>query len=121
MDAPPAGSAAPLQVSYRAAASLLRPATGGCLLSLRVVPRAKRTAIDGLARDAQGRTLLQVRLAAPPVDGAANAALIAFLAAALNLRKAAVTIAAGESARIKQVHLAADPEEIMGRLAGLIA
>jgi uncharacterized protein YggU (UPF0235/DUF167 family) len=64
--------------------------------------------------------LLQLRLAAPPVDGAANAVLIAFLAAALNLRKAAVTIAAGEAARIKQIHLAADPEEVVGRLAGLI-
>ncbi len=93
----------------------------GVLLALRLTPKAGRDRIDGLVAHTEGQLRLQIRLAAPPVEGAANRALIAFLANALNLRKADVTIRSGETARRKRVHLAGDAGVIAQRLAGLIA
>jgi uncharacterized protein YggU (UPF0235/DUF167 family) len=59
---------------------------GGVRLAVRVIPRASRTGADGIVQDADGKPLLKLRLKAP-VDGAANTALIAFLAGSLKLRK----------------------------------
>jgi uncharacterized protein (TIGR00251 family) len=74
-----------------------------------------------MVADAEGRALLAVRLNAPPVDGAANKALIAFLAEALGMRKADVTIRSGETSRVKMLHLAGDGSAIAERLRKLIA
>jgi uncharacterized protein (TIGR00251 family) len=67
-------------------------------LLLHVVPRARVTALAGRHGDA-----LKVRLAAPPVDGAANDELIRFLAERLAVPRSAVTIAAGHTSRRKTV------------------
>lgn len=80
--------------------SAITDAPGGCLLAVRVIPRAKRSAFDGLR---EGRWL--VRLAAPPVDGAANEALIALCAAMFALPKRSVQIVSGERGREKRVKL----------------
>jgi uncharacterized protein YggU (UPF0235/DUF167 family) len=48
------------------------------------------------------------RVAAPPVDGAANAALIALVAKAFGVSRGAVTIAGGETARLKRLSIAGD-------------
>jgi uncharacterized protein YggU (UPF0235/DUF167 family) len=61
--------------------------------------------VTGLT-EADGKPALAIRLAAPPVDGAANQALVRFLAGALGLPKSAVRIASGESSRLKTVALA---------------
>ena len=53
-----------------------------------------------------GQPCLKVRVAAPPVEGAANDALIAFLAKALDLPRSAVTLIAGDRARVKRLRLA---------------
>ena len=65
---------------------------------MRVQPRASRTEVAGPYGDA-----LRIRLAAPPVDGAANAALIRFLAERLEVSRSAVRIEAGASGRSKVV------------------
>lgn len=84
-------------------------------LAVRLSPRGGRDAIEGWALDEAGRPFLKVRVAAPPVEGAANAALEALLAKALGLPRSAVAVARGQTARIKQV-------EIAGRtLADLVA
>ena len=70
-------------------------------LQVQVQPRASRTEVAGPHGGA-----LRVRLAAPPVDGAANAELVAFLARRLRVPKAAVTIVRGESGRRKVVEVA---------------
>lgn len=67
-------------------------------LRVRVVPRASRTA---LTRDATGG--LRAHLTAPPVDGAANRALIELLAAKLQFAKRSLAIVRGERARTKVV------------------
>ena len=48
----------------------------GVRLAVRLTPRAARNRLDGVVMMADGRTALQLRIVAPPVDGAANAALM---------------------------------------------
>jgi uncharacterized protein (TIGR00251 family) len=85
---------------------------GEVRLRIRVTPRARQTALTGLT-EADGRPALAVRLAAPPVDGAANKALLRFLAEALDLPRSAIRIVSGETGRVKLVHLAgADPDRV---------
>lgn len=88
----------------------------GVRLALRLAPRASRNGVDGIAADAQGRPVLKLRLVAPPVEGAANNALIAFLAKTLSLRQTDITIRSGETGRIKILHLAGDSAAILKKL-----
>lgn len=94
---------------------------GGVRLAVRLTPRASRDAFAGLAADADGRQVLLIRLSAPPVEGAANRALVAFLADALGLRKADVMIRAGETSRQKLLHVQGDASAILARLSALAA
>ena len=73
----------------------------GCVLRVVVTPNAPRTAADGL-HDGQ----LRVRLHAPPVDGKANEALVAWLAAELGLPRRGVTLLRGDTARRKVLTIA---------------
>ena len=75
-------------------------ADGSVVLSLHIQPGAKQTAVAGLHGDA-----LKIRLAAPPVDGKANAALIAFLAKALGVSKSSVVLVSGDTSRAKRVRV----------------
>jgi uncharacterized protein (TIGR00251 family) len=75
--------------------------SGSADLEIRVVPRAGRSEIAGM-RD--GRLL--IRLAAAPVEGAANAELIDVLARALHVPKRDITIVSGEHSRTKRVRIA---------------
>ena len=68
------------------------------LLIVHVVPRARRSEVAGRHGDA-----LKVRIAAPPVDGAANTELVRFLAERLNVPRGAVTVVSGTSGRRKTV------------------
>ena len=65
-----------------------------------VQPRASRTGISGTHGDA-----IRVRLHAPPVDGAANEALVAFLAESLGVPRSRVRIASGTTSRRKTVEV----------------
>lgn len=71
-----------------------------CTISVRVIPRASKAGIAGMRGDA-----LLVRLNAAPVDGAANAELIAVLANALDVPKRSISIVTGERARQKRVRI----------------
>ena len=73
----------------------------GVLLRLSIVPNARRTEVDGLHDGA-----LRVRLAAPPIDGRANEALVAWLAKSLGVARRDVELLRGESSRRKQVAVA---------------
>lgn len=88
-------------------------------LAVRLTPRGGGDRIDGWGEDASGRPLLKVRVSAPPVEGEANAALEKLLAKALRLPKSAVSVAAGQTARIKQVRIVGlDSDEVRRRLSG---
>ncbi len=77
------------------AVALAKPAA---ILSIRVIPRSPRTRVDGRRGDA-----VLIRLNAPPVEGAANDALIAFLSETLKLPRRNIRIVAGEKSRDKRV------------------
>jgi uncharacterized protein (TIGR00251 family) len=81
--------------------SWVRDDAGGAVLDVLVQPRASRTRVVG---EHDGR--LKVQLAAPPVDGEANAALVGFLADALSVRRADVSIVRGDTGRRKTVRIA---------------
>lgn len=72
----------------------------GCSLKCWIQPRASKTSIIGLHAGA-----LKISLAAPPVDGEANAELCKFLAKKLNIAKSAVSISSGDSSRRKTVQI----------------
>lgn len=78
-------------------------------------PRASRDALVGL-HDGQ----LKVALKAPPVEGEANAALVAFFSKALKLPKKAVTLVQGEASRRKTVLLAGDAAALEEALRALL-
>jgi uncharacterized protein len=73
---------------------------GSVILTLHIQPGAKKTELAGLHGEA-----LKIRLAAPPVDGKANAALLAFLAKQAGIPKAAVELLSGDTSRSKRVRL----------------
>ena len=70
------------------------------LLAVRVIPRSPRTRVDGRRGDA-----ILIRLAAAPVDGAANDALIAFLSDVLDVPRRSIAIVSGEASRDKRVRV----------------
>ena len=72
----------------------------GVTLRLHIQPGAKKTEVVGLHGEA-----LKIRLAAPPVDGKANACLIGFLADRLGVAKSSVRLVSGESSRAKRVRI----------------
>jgi uncharacterized protein len=71
------------------------------VLDVRVIPRAKKNEVAG---ERDGSVL--IRLAAPPVEGAANAALVDFLADLLDLPRRSIRIVGGERSRQKRVAVA---------------
>jgi len=71
-------------------------ADGRITLTLHIQPGAKKTEFAGRHGDA-----LKIRLAAPPVDGKANEALIKFVAETLKLPKSAVNLKSGQTSRRK--------------------
>jgi uncharacterized protein (TIGR00251 family) len=81
-------------------------------LNIRVIPRSPRTKVDGTRGDA-----ILVRLAAAPVDGAANEALIAFLSEALDVPRRDLTLVSGEKSRDKRVRVTGlDESSALARL-----
>jgi len=91
--------------------------TSGVTFVVRVTPRAGRTDITGVHGDA-----LAMRLAAAPVDGAANDALVGFLAETFDLPRRAVTILSGHTSRNKRVALAGISEpEVAARLNDILS
>ena len=85
----------------------LRAAGSGVELLVQAVPNASRTACAGLHDGA-----LRLRLMAPPVDGRANAVLLAWLAEELGLARRAVRLVSGDGQRRKRVHIDAPPAQV---------
>lgn len=92
--------------------------TSSFRLQVRLTPRGGRDAIDGWGTDAEGRPYLRVRVAAPPVDGEANAALERTMTKVLKRLGARVRIVGGDRGRLKQLEIdgttTADLYQILG-------
>jgi uncharacterized protein (TIGR00251 family) len=93
---------------------------GSVSLAVRVTPKSSKTALGEVMVMPDGRSALSVRLAAPPVDGAANAALIALFSKGLGVRKSDVTISSGETSRLKILRISGDGERIVKRIRTMI-
>lgn len=72
----------------------------GCTLSVRIHPGARKNAVTGLHAGA-----VKIALTAPPVDGKANQALIAFLAEALHLPRTRIALVSGLTSRTKTIRI----------------
>ena len=84
---------------------------GPVRFAVRVQPRASRDEIAGAYGDA-----IRIRVTAPPVDGAANDAVIALLATALGVAPRAIRIVSGSTSRTKTVEIDGVSEAAIGRL-----
>ena len=80
-------------------------------LTLHIQPGAKKTEVAGEHGDA-----LKIRLAAPPVDGKANAALTAFVADRLGVARSAVSLKSGQTSRRKVLEVTGAPADTKQRL-----
>lgn len=98
----------------KAATPSIREHRDGWLLSVRVSPRAGRTEITGVADDGA----ITVRLAAAPVDGRANSALVEVIADALGVPRSRVSVVSGQTARRKTVlvETGASEAEVAGQV-----
>ncbi len=94
------------------ASSWFRAHEGGLTLYLRVTPNAGRDQIEGPEHRDDGSAVLRVRVKAVPDKGKANAAVIAILAKALGVPKSAVTLVAGDTARLKTLAVRGDPQAL---------
>ncbi|MET0307582.1 MAG: DUF167 family protein [Sphingomonas sp.] len=91
-----------------------RAVAAGIEIAVRVTPRASRDAFAaGTAEH------FSARLAAPPVEGAANAALVPLVAKAFSVPKRAVALIAGDTARLKRLSIAGDPQVLAEIAASL--
>ena len=87
-------------------------ADGRVILTLHIQPGAKKTEFAGQHGDA-----LKIRLAAPPVDGKANEALVKFIAELLKLPKSAVNLKSGQTSRRKVLEICGATSAAVARFA----
>lgn len=91
----------------------VRASDAGVRFAVMVQPRASRSEIVGVHGDA-----MKIRLSAPPVDGAANEALVELIADVLGVGRRAVRIVSGETSRSKVVEVEGVTAAAVLRLAG---
>ena len=86
----------------------------GIEIAVRVTPRASRDSFTAGTSEH-----FAARLAAPPVEGAANAALVPLVAKAFDVPKRAVTLIGGDTARLKRLALHGDPD-VLAKIAATL-
>lgn len=87
-------------------------------IPVKLTPKSSKNAIEGWDVDPEGRPVLKVRVRAQPVEGEANAALIALLAKTLGVPRRNVNLARGSQSRLKMVEVAdLTDEEVRERLS----
>ena len=79
---------------------MLRTALGGVTLAVRAQPGAKKTSIAGVYGDG-ATSQIKVAVQAPPIEGRANSALVAFLADFFSIPKSSIELISGELSRSK--------------------
>ncbi len=84
---------------------------GEVVFKVQVVPRSSRSEVVGEHNGA-----LRIRIAAPPVDGAANEELIRVLAKTFNVSRSAVTIVSGQTGKVKQISIKGRTNDVVERL-----
>jgi len=93
--------------------------TDGATLTIRATPKASKTAVTGVVALEGDATALGLRVAAPPVDGAANDEVVRFVAKALRVGRGAVTLVAGATGRVKRLRIGGNPV-VLGRALDML-
>jgi uncharacterized protein YggU (UPF0235/DUF167 family) len=107
---------APRHAAQEVASSPFRLRDDGIDLFVRLTPKSATDAIDGIEATPDGRSHLKARVRAVPEKGAANAALERLVAKTLGVPASTVSVAGGQTARLKTVRIAGDPAQLAGRL-----
>jgi uncharacterized protein YggU (UPF0235/DUF167 family) len=84
-----------------------------------LTPKGGRDALDGLETLSDGRVVMKARVRAAPENGKANAALVELVAKALRAPKNSISIASGETSRIKKLLVTGDSASLIDALARL--
>jgi len=96
-------------------ATALRTSKVETILSVRVQPRASKNDVAGWMGES-----VKIRLTTPPVEGAANAACLAFLSRILDVPVSQLTLLTGERSRTKLIRiLGLSPHQVYARLGRL--
>jgi uncharacterized protein (TIGR00251 family) len=93
----------------------------GLVVTVRLTPKGGRDEVGGIQTLADGHMVLKARVRAAPTEGQANAALIALLAKTLDVARSKVTLAAGDTSRIKRIAIAGDGAALAARLPHFLA
>lgn len=88
-----------------------------CIIAIRVTPRSSKAGIGGWRAGVDGREELEVRVAAAPTDGEANAAVVKLLSKELGVPKGSIEIVSGETSRHKRIAVPIDEVELRARLS----
>lgn len=96
-----------------------QPGPDGLIVSIRLTPKGGRDEMGGIETLADGRCILKARVRAAPTGGEANDALIALIAKTLDVARSKVTLAAGETARIKRISIEGDGKALAARLEAI--
>jgi uncharacterized protein YggU (UPF0235/DUF167 family) len=94
---------------------------GGVSLWLRLTPKGGRDALEGVEPLSDGRMVVKARVRAAPEDGRANQALIELVAKALHTPRSSISIASGQTGRVKKLFIAGDPARLIDALAKALA
>lgn len=86
-----------------------------CVIAVRVTPRSSKPGVGGWREGADGREELEIRVAAAPSDGEANAAIIKLLAKELGVPKGSIEIVSGATSRHKRIALPLDDAQLRAR------
>lgn len=92
----------------------------GLSVTIRLTPKGGRDALEGIETLSDGRPVLKARVRAAPTEGEANAALLSLLAKTLDVPRRTVTLAAGDTARIKRIAIAGNGAVLAARLKHIL-
>lgn len=92
----------------------------GATLTIRATPKASKTAVTGVVALEGDATALGLRVAAPPVDGAANDEVVRFVGKQLRVGRGAVTLVSGQTNRVKRLRIDGEPAVLEAALRGLL-
>lgn len=85
-----------------------QPVDDGLIVTVRLTPKGGRDRLEGVVLDADGQPAIKVRVAAAPVNSAANIALVKLMAKTLGVPKSKVRFISGETSRIKRLLVSGD-------------
>ncbi len=98
-----------------------RARDGGVDVFVRLTPKSARDAVEGVEVTDDGRAHLKARVRAVPEKGKANQALVKLVAKAFGVRASDVELVSGDTARLKTLRIAGDPQTIIATIEAATA